>query len=90
MADINRFIFYPVRAQLEQIHQVPGETGQQQEGKNLGVPTPRHSDRVAAPQKTEAQNDYMIQEEPNEKRKEKRETFTEEQGKQDSYREPIE
>ena len=88
--EINRFVFYPVKAQLEQIHQVPGETGQQQEGKNLGVPTPRHSDRVAAPQKTEAQNDYMIQEEPNEKRKEKRETFTEEQGKQDSYREPIE
>ena len=40
--EINRFIFYPVKQQLEQIHKAPGEKAEGK--KDLGVATPRHSD----------------------------------------------
>ena len=80
MADINRFVFYPVKAQLEQIHQVPGETPQQ-EGKDLGVPTPRHSDR----------DDYMAQPEPAQPATTSSDVGGGgEQGKEDPYREKAE
>ena len=42
--EINRFIFYPVKLQLEQIHQVPGSDNKTA----VGIPTPRHSGRLEA------------------------------------------
>lgn len=42
--DINRFVFYPVKSQLEQIHQVPGSDNKTE----IDIPTPRHSDRLGA------------------------------------------
>ena len=91
--EISRFVFYPVKAQLEQIHQTPGETPQEQKVKDLGVPIPRHSDRTRIAKKPAAPSDYVVQEEEqNEKGQEINEVFTEEQGepKKDTYREPIE
>jgi len=80
-SEINRFVFFPVKKQLEQIHIRPGE-----EKAEVGIPTPRHSDRAEAPQETEAQDDYMIRgEEQSEKP-----VFSEEQGREDPYREKAE
>jgi hypothetical protein len=94
MADINRFVFYPVKQQIEQIHRAPGETPQQQEGKDLLVPTPRHSDRAGTPQETpEETDDYMAaepQEKPAEEEPAEKPVFSEEQGQEDPYREKAE
>ena len=85
--EISRFVFYPVKAQLEQIHQTPGETGQQQQAKDLGVPTPRHSDRAGAAQKAEAPGDYIVREESTEEEPIVEEPKTRES---DPYRETTE
>ena len=50
--EISRFIFYPHKAALEQLHV---RVGEKQEGKKeIGIATPRHSDR----------DDYIVQPEP--------------------------
>jgi len=46
---ISRFIFYPVKLQLEQLHKVPGEKG----GEKVVMPTPRHSERLERKRPTE-------------------------------------
>lgn len=42
--DMNRFIFYPVKLQLEQLHRIPTEETKAE----IGIPTPRHSDELEA------------------------------------------
>lgn len=87
--EISRFIFYPVKASLEQIHKQVGS--KETDKGTVEIPTPRHSDRAGTPQKTEAQDDYVVQEENVEKEEEQAEkpVFSEEQGKKDSYRESL-
>lgn len=76
-SEISRFIFYPHKAALEQLHARVGE----QKGE-VAIPTPRHSDR----------SEYTVEEEQSEKRQEPKEVFTEEQrqSRKDTYREEIE
>lgn len=82
--EINRFVFYPVKAELEHIHRQPGDTDSLQQ---IGSPTPRHSDRT---------NDYVVQadeEDSSPQDFEENEEGAEAEPtpkKQDSYRESIE
>jgi hypothetical protein len=57
---INRFVFFPVKQQLEELHAVPGEKKQSQ--KSIGVATPRHTDNDSI-QEDEANDDYIVKEE---------------------------
>ena len=75
--EVNRFIFYPVKQQLEQLHAKPGEVGTPQE---VGIATPRHSGERGA-------SDYIVETEEN---PEPQEAFREEQKGPDTYREPTE
>ncbi len=78
-SEISRFVFYPHKAALEQIHAKIGE-----EKAKVEIPTPRHSDR----------DEYTMEEEPFDtaQGKQKEDTFTEEQerSRKDTYRESIE
>jgi len=47
--EINRFVFYPVKTQLEQLHKVPGEKDEER----IVMPTPRHSERLERKRPTE-------------------------------------
>ncbi|OHA63989.1 MAG: hypothetical protein A2940_00175 [Candidatus Wildermuthbacteria bacterium RIFCSPLOWO2_01_FULL_48_29] len=75
--EVNRFIFYPVKQQLEQLHAKPGEVGTPQE---VGIATPRHSDERRA-------SDYIVE---TEEKPEPQEAFREEKKGSDTYREPTE
>ena len=74
--EINRFVFYPVKAELEKLHKTVGE---EKPMSKTDIPTPRHED-------TYISEEYMVQEEKQE------ETIKEkpQPKKQDSYRESIE
>ena len=75
-SEINRFIFYPVKASLEQIHKQVG--AKETEKGAVEIPTPRHSDR----------DDYVVQPEPAQS-SESVEADEDRKGP-DTYREPIE
>ena len=75
--EVNRFIFYPVKQQLEQLHAKPGEVGTPQE---VGIAPPRHSDERRA-------SDYIVE---TEEKPEPQEAFREEKKGSDTYREPTE
>lgn len=55
--EINRFILYPVKQQIEQLHKKVGEV--EKEKPEVGIATPRHSDRVGVPDEAD---DYMTAE----------------------------
>jgi len=74
--EISRFIFYPVKPELEQLH---SETSTK-EGKGLNIATPRHDDQQD--QQTEQFEQEESSEEPQETKQKSTET--------DLYREPIE
>lgn len=76
--EVNRFIFYPVKQQIEQLHKKVGE--KDETSKQAEIPTPRHSDR----------DDYVVEQEQSEKRQETREVFSDEQRGEDPYREKAE
>ena len=80
--EVNRFIFYPVKQELEQLHAKPGEAKAAGE---IGVATPRHSDRGPA----QVEEGYVV-EEPTEKSPKDKEVLPEKQGGLDQYREPTE
>jgi len=40
--EMNRFVFFPVKPQLEELHQTPGSTDKEK----VSLPIPRHSDRL--------------------------------------------
>ena len=84
--EINRFVFYPVKASLRQLH-----SGiEKQEGvQEIGIPTPRHGDKT---------DDYIVQADSEPSSEQQASEEKEEEGangestpkKQDSYRESIE
>lgn len=81
--EINRFIFYPVKQQIEQLHKKVGET--EKEKPEVGIATPRHSDR----------DDYVVREEPAQPAATSPDVGREagldgEQQREDEYREKIE
>lgn len=91
--ELNRLVFYPVKAQLEEIHRVPAQ--EQQQVQDIGVATPRHekqakkpAGRQAAPQaETAPEDDYMSIT----KKEEPEEVVEEPKPKQsDQYREAVE
>jgi len=83
-ADINRSVFYPVKAELEEIHGVPAE--RQAEKKDIGVTTPRHSEKFTA--EPSFQDDYIVREEPPELEQPEKETSEQQKPKEaDQYRE---
>ena len=84
-SEISRFVFYPVKASLEQIHK---QVGEKEEIARVDIPTPRHSDRAGTPQGTEEQDDYIVQQEK--EVQEEKPVFSEEQGGEDPYREKAE
>lgn len=78
--EVNRFVFYPVKTHIEQLHRKVGEEAQKPE---VGIPTPRHGERI---------EEYTVEPEQSEKSQEPKEVFTEEQRqpRKDIYRESIE
>ena len=68
--ELNRFVFYPVKAQLEDIHRVPAE--QPERAKDIGVATPRHEGerRTATPPEPQPEDDYLIAEEAEQRQEE--------------------
>lgn len=89
-SEINRFVFFPVKKQLEQIHIRPGE--QAGEKAEIGIPTPRHSEPRPQQETPQETDEYMAEdeEETSEKSQKPKEVFSEEQRKQDPYREKAE
>ena len=77
--EINRFIFFPVRAELEDLHRAPGEKSTQTS--SIGVETPRHADNQNP---HDVQDDYVVQEAA--EQPEQQSTIR----KADTYRESIE
>jgi len=85
--EVNRFILYPVKQQLEQLHKKVGEA---EKGKpEVEIATPRHSDRPGTPKETPATTEDYMAAEPQEEQEE-REVFSEEQRREDPYREKAE
>ena len=64
--ELNRFVFYPVKAQLEEIHRVPAE--QTERAKDIGIGTPRHEGvrKAEAQPAPQPQDDYVVSEESEE------------------------
>jgi hypothetical protein len=88
-SEINRLVFFPVKAQLMQIHQMPGSPEQNQ-NKDIAVPTPRHRDaqpsrqqELATDADTAPEDEYIVQEETPAPK-------TPTPMQPDAYREPIE
>lgn len=95
--EINRLVFYPVKAQLEEIHQAPGQEANQTP--DIGVATPRHAGQeggtgARTSQKKAPETDYLATEEPEqpeEPQEEPEEIVEEPKPKQtDPYRESVE
>lgn len=95
---LNGLVFYPIKPGLEKLHRPVGEKAIEKQ--ELGIPTPRHSERVWAPEQTaeqaEGQDEYVVRQEPSSAEatagegKETREVFMEEQEREDLYREKAE
>ena len=83
--EVNRFIFYPVKQGLEQLHAKPGGT----KDAEVGIATPRHSDELVGQKIPQAEEGYVL-EQPSEEREKPKEVFSKEHRKPDTYREPIE
>jgi len=85
-SEISRFVFYPQKAVLEELHRPIGQAAAEKPA--LGIATPRHSDRAGTLKETPATTEDYMAAEP--KEEQEREVFSEEQRKQDPYREKAE
>jgi hypothetical protein len=56
-ADINRFVFYPVKEELEELHRIPADTSQQKQ--DIGIATPRHEGTRKTTPAPDAQGNYQ-------------------------------
>jgi len=85
--EINRFVFFPVKGALEELHRVPAEKAE-----HVGVSTPRHDNLKQSTTPTESEeDDYIVKEESPEPKQPKKEVVARPKSKEaDQYRESPE
>jgi len=76
-AEISRFVFYPVKAELEKLHKAVGE---EKPTSKIDIPTPRHEDTYMG-------GEYMVQEETVKEKPRGSKTKTPKKAKKGPYQE---